>query len=427
MRVGPKAVRGGSFRATVPIEPGQDLTISASRGGSRSSYAVRCLPTGFPEWHFERLRPIKPGFFTVTLPSYGADRTAWVIVFDHRGMPRWWYRPATSAIGAQVLPDGTITWSRSFGDGYGVDPRMAHEVRTPSGRLLRLVRTRGTVTDSHEFQQLPGGDVLIDAFQPQAGIDLRLYGNHVWHLPRRASVVFPEVEEIDPAGRLVWRWSSRGRVGLDETSDRWWDSVRRNPHPGPGGAPTYDPFHINSVDPWGRHRLVISMRHTNAVYGIERSSGSILWKLGGSHTPESLRVIGDPHGDDLLGGQHDARITAGGRLSFFDNAKDRGRPPRAVWYDLDLARGTASFVRQLTDPEVRYSHCCGSVRPTRGGWLVDWGRNPLVSGFDRTGRIAFRLHLPISTYRAVPVAKGALTARALERGMEAMEPGSAGG
>jgi Arylsulfotransferase (ASST) len=423
--VGPMPEQSGRFRARLSIRPGQDFAVRESGRGRGDSYSVRCLPEDFPSWRFRSLRHMKAGLFTVTLPSAASNPTPWVIVFDNSGMPRWWYSPGTSALGGQITPDGTISWSRSFGDGYGVDPRMAHEVRSLSGRLLRLVRTRGTVTDSHEFQQLPGGDVLLEAFQPQAGIDLRRYGNHVWHLPHRASVVFPEVEEIDPSGRLVWRWSSRGRVGLEETSDRWWDSVRRNPHPGPGGAPTYDPFHINSIDPWGHHRLVVSMRHTNAVYGIERSTGSVLWKLGGTHTPASLRVIGDPHGEDLFGGQHDARITSHGRLSFFDNAKDRGRPPRAVWYDLDLARGTATFVRQLTDPIVRESHCCGSVRPTAGGWIVDWGRNPLVTGFDRRGRIAFRLHLPISTYRAVPVPRGAVTARGLERGMEAMEPGSA--
>jgi hypothetical protein len=114
-------------------------------------------------------------------------------------------------------------------------------------------------------------------------------------------------------------------------------------------------------------------------------------------------------------------------LSFFDNAKDQPRPPRAVWYDLDLERGTATFLRQLTDPTVKDSHCCGSVRTTEGGgWLVDWGRNPLVTGFDRTGRIAFRLHLPLSSYRAVPVPNGT-TVSELERGLESMEPGSRSG
>ena len=407
------------------MQPGQDLVVEATRGDRRETYSLRCLPAGFPEWDHQRLGRMPPGLFTVTLPSSAKQSRAWVIVFDNLGTPRWWYSPKGSALGAQVLPDGTITWSRSFGDGYGVDPRMAHEVRSLSGDLLRLVRTRGSITDSHEFEELPNGNVLLATFAPQRGIDLRDYGNRNWHLSRRASVVFPEVQQIDPAGRVAWRWNSRDRIDLDETTDRWWDSIRRNPHPGPGGLPTYDPFHINSIEPWGRRQVVVSMRHTDGIYGIERSTGEILWKLGGTKTEDSLRVMGDPHGDDLFGGQHDARITGEGSLSFFDNAKDRPRPPRAVWYDLDLERGTATFVRELTDPTVKDSHCCGSVRPTSGGWLVSWGRNPLVTGFDHKGRIAFRLHLPLSSYRAVPVPAGATTVGELERGLESMEPASA--
>ena len=420
--VGAARARSGSFHTTAPIRPGQDIEIRAVRGDRRGSYSVRCLPAGFPAWRFHGFARMPEGMFTVTLPA--TDRSgAWVIVFDQSGTPRWWYSPRTSAIAGQVLPDGTVAWSRSFGDGYGVDPRMAYEVRTLSGRLLRLVRTRGTITDAHEFEQLPNGDVLLDSFVPEGGVDLRPYGNRRWPLSRSETVVFPEVQEIDPSGRLVWRWSSRGRVHLSETTDRWWQSIRTNAHPGPAGVDTYDPFHINSADTWGR-QLVVSMRHTDGIYGIDRSSGRVIWKLGGTATPQSLRVIGDPHGGDLFGGQHDARVNSEGRLSFFDNAKGLDRPPRAVWYDLDLQRGTARFVRQLVDPEVTDSHCCGSVRRTSGGWLVDWGRNPLITAFNQRGRIAFRLRLPISSFRTPPVPKGAVSPDRLDRGLEAMEPAS---
>ena len=422
MAVGAAARRSGSFRATAWVRPGQNIEIRAARGERRRSYSVRCLPAGFPVWHFHRFARMPSGLFTVTLPATERS-SAWVIVFDQSGTPRWWYRPATSAIAGQVLPDGRITWSRSFGDGYGVDPRMAYEVRSLSGRLTRLVRTRGTITDAHEFDELPNGDVLLDSFQPEGGIDLSPYGNRNRPLSRRETVVFPQVQEIDPAGRAVWRWSSRGRIHLSETTDAWWDSVRSNAHPGPGGVDTYDPFHINSADTWDG-QLVVSMRHTDGIYGVDRSSGKVVWKLGGTATPESLRVIGDPHGRDLFGGQHDARVSGDGRLSFFDNAKDQDRPPRAVWFDLDLRRGTATFVRQLVDPTVTDSHCCGSVRRIRDGWLVDWGRNPLVTAFDQKGKIAFRLHLPLSSYRAPPVPNGAVTLDQLDQGLEAMEPPS---
>jgi hypothetical protein len=188
------------------------------------------------------------------------------------------------------------------------------------------------------------------------------------------------------------------------------------------GVATYDPVHINSIEPRGADEIVVSMRHTDAIYGIERSTGDVRWKLGGTETPASLRVIGDP-AEKLFGGQHDARVGEGGYLSVYDNGKDRPRRPRVVSYRLDLERRTATYIGQLNDSRIKTSHCCGSARPlARGGWLVSWGDNPLVTAFDDRDRVAFRLTLPVPTFRAVPVPRGATSIAALDRGLEQMEP-----
>jgi Arylsulfotransferase (ASST) len=372
------------------------------------------LPADFPSSRFESLRPVPLGLFVVAF-SDPADERPWVIVFDHEGVPRWWYNPDTRALWGQILKDGDVVWARSFGDGYGLDPRMAHEVRSESGRLLRLVRTGGSIVDGHEYRELPNGNVLLDTYVPETA-DLRRFDG-----PKRAAIVSAEVQEVDPAGKVVWRWSSRGHIGLQETG-RWWRSVLSNPRPRLQRE-AFDPVHINSIEPRGNDEVVISTRHTDAVYGIDRGSGAIEWKLGGTRTGKSLRVVGDP-ANKLLGGQHDARIDRRGRLTVFDNGKDRPRRPRVVFYRLDLTRGRAIYRGQLNDPEVARSHCCGSARETAdGGWLVSWGDNPLVTGFDREGRIAFRLHLPAPTFRAVPVPAGATSVAQLHRGLVAMRAG----
>jgi hypothetical protein len=373
---------------------------------------VPALPADFPQWRFESIRPVPPGLFVVAFTNPEDDRP-WVIVFDNGGKPRWWYSPDTRALWGQILSDGNLVWSRSFGDGYGLDPRMAHEVRSESGRLVRLVRTKGSIVDGHEFLELPDGNVLLDTYVPETA-DLRRVGG-----PKRAAIVSAEVQEVDPDGRVLWRWNSRGKISLGETG-RWWRNVLSNSRRRLQGRQTFDPVHINSIEPHGPDEVVISMRHTDAVYGIDRSTGEIVWKLGGTPTGKSLRVVGDP-AEKLLGGQHDARFDSRGRLTIFDNAKDRPRPPRVVFYRLDLKRGRAIYRGQLSDPEVTRSHCCGSAREMPGGgWLVSWGDNPLVTGFDAQGRIAFRLHLPASTFRAVPAPEGATSEARLARGLAAL-------
>ena len=419
LAVGPRPAQKGVVQIDPGVLPGEDFPITVLDGGQRSTYRVRCLPADFPEWRFEQLSATASGLFVVSFKA-SRDSRPWVIVFDGEGVPRWWYSPETRALWGQILGNGAISWARSFGDGYGLDRRMAHEVRTPAGKLLRLIRTRDSIIDGHELRELQDGNFLIDSYIPGRA-NLRRFGG-----PANAAVVSAEIEELDPRGRVLWRWSSRRHIDLDETG-RWWRNVLSNAKPGLRALPTFDPVHINSIEPRGTDEVVISTRHTDAVYGIERPSGEVLWKLGGSRTADSLRVIGDP-ARKLLGGQHDARIAADGSLSIYDNGKDRPRRPRVVFYRLDPSEGKATYLGQLNDPAVKASHCCGSARQLPdGGWLVSWGDNPLVTAFDKEGQIAFRLHLPASTFRAVPAPAGATSPAELDRGLEAMERQAAAG
>ena len=412
--VGSAAPRTGSFSVDPGARPGEDFEITVSDSGDPGRYQVRCLPADFPEWHFQQLNPIGPGLFVVGFNASSAA-SPWVIVFDHEGVPRWWFSPDTRVLWAQILRDGNFEWARSFGDGYGLNPHMADEVRTESGKLLRVVRADGEIIDGHEFRELGNGNVLVDAYAPGPGVDMSPYGG-----PKSAWAVFGEVQEIDPEGHLVWSWNSRGKIHPSETG-RWWRNILSNAKPGVGGAPTYDIVHINSIDPRGPNELVVSMRHTDAVYGISRATGEIRWKLGGTETDDSLQVIGDP-AKKIFGGQHDARVEPDGDLSIYDNGKDRPRRPRAVFFHLDLDKGTATYLGQLNDPAITKSHCCGSVRPLEGGgWLVSWGDNPLVTAFDDQGQTAFRLKMAASAFRAVPVPEGATTVAKLSRAMEEIE------
>ncbi len=422
VEVGSGPPETGAIGIAPGVAPGEDFEIVVTDGNRRRVYEVRCLPADFPAWRFESLGEREPGFFVVSFRA-SRDERPWVIVFDHEGAPRWWYSPPTRALWAQILSDGTVSWARSFGDGYGLDPRMAHEVRSLSGELQRLVRTRGPIVDGHELRELGNGNFLVGSYVPETA-DLRRFCARPPKErcgPARAAIVSAEIQELDPRGQALWRWSSRGHISLEETG-RWWRNVLSNPRHRLQGREAFDPVHINAIEPRGSDEVVISTRHTDAVYGIQRSTGEIVWKIGGSKTADSLRILGDP-ARKLLGGQHDVRIAKDGSLSIYDNGKDRPRRPRVVFYRLEPEQGRARYLGQLNDSAVKTSHCCGSARELGGGgWLVSWGDNPLVTAFDAEGEIAFRLELAASTFRAVPVPPGAVTLTQLDRGLEAMEP-----
>ena len=400
VKVGAYPPLSGHFAAEARPLPGQDFTVTIDDGSNSDDYEIRCLPDDFPFWEYKRFKaPPKGMFFMSYRPDPKDENRNWATVFDQDGTPVWWMPTQTNTLGGQILRDGTVQYPRGFGDGFGKDPRAANEVRTLDGRLIRLVRVKGAPTDGHEYTLLPNGNVLIVSYKPRYPVDLSSVGGE-----KVSGTLDGYIQEQTPSGKVVWSWSSADHIPLSDTAPRWWKRLLGNPHENLEGHDQIDIFHLNTVEPYGKDQYVISSRHTDAVFGISRKTGDVLWKFGGVKTPESLKIEGDdPNADYPIAGNHDARMT-GNILSVHDNATNiEGRRPRMVRYRIDLENRTATYVGQGTDPKVTKSHCCGGVRPFGTGWLVAWGNNPYVSAFNSKDALAFRMKVPIPVYRAVPV------------------------
>lgn len=417
VKVGPYPAKGGRYKAEARPMPSQDFNILINTEGKTQTYQVRCLPDDFPKWDYTRFEdPPKGMFFVSFRPEPIDSMRSWAVVFDQDGTPRWWFSTPTNTLGGQILRDGTFQVPRGFGDGFGKDSRTGNEIRSLDGKLLKLVRTKNTPTDGHEYTLLPNGNALIMSYKPELGVDLTSVGG-----PADAGVLTGEIQEVTPSGKVVWSWNSLDHVPLDFTPQRWWKKVLKNPHTDIDGNERYDIFHLNSIEPFGKDQLVISTRHTDKVFGISRKTGDILWTFGGEPDKYSLKIEGDdPRADYPIGGNHDARISDGNLLSVHDNSTHLDRPPRAVEYRIDLKNRTATFEGEQLDPKAKDSHCCGGVRPFGTGWLVAWGNNPFVDGFNSKNELAFRLGVPIPVYRAVPVPPE-VTERDLDQALEKME------
>jgi hypothetical protein len=393
--------RDGSFTTTVPLQSGQEFEFVTETDVGTSTYHVRCLPNGFPQWTFAKYGPAQQKWYLVTPFQYA-------IMFDGNGVPVWWHHAAIKPSDFKLLPDGTLAVSAN--DHY--------EIRDLDGNLLNTLRTVGTELDSHDMQLLPNGNYMLMSYKPRANpIDMTAYGG-----PPAGIAVDAELQEVEPDGDLVWSWNSKDHIGLEET-DHWWQDfaipqAENN---------EYDIVHINSMDA-DDNSVVISLRHTDGIYEIDRDTGDVVWKLGGTPTPESLTVLADPHASNPLGGQHYARITADGTLTAFDNGQGQGRPPRAVRYEIDEDAGTATLLEAVGDPDVPAAVCCGSARRSASGsWMMSWGGvgatpHP-VSEFAPDGSRTFVLGFPGTfSYRADAIPPGKLSRAELRAGMNAQHP-----
>ena len=409
------ASAAGEVTRQIPVAGGQAFAFTLSASGSERTYHVRCLPADFPDWTFERVSRPSQDYVLVT-PLQFPSWPPYVIAFDREGVPVWWYRSAVPPIDARLLSDGSFAFARFYG-GFASDPRGAYEIRRLDGSLVRTAMTVGSPTDHHELIETGNGTLLALTYRARDGVDLSPYGG-----PAAATIVDSEIQELAPDGSVTWSWSSKDHISLDETG-RWWPSVLASPTTLPDGRTAYDPTHINSIEVDGSS-LVLSMRHTDSLYAIDRSTGAIEWKLGGTARPERLAVAGDPHGGYPFGGQHDARVLGDGTITVHDNATGLGgRPPRAVRYAIDEAAGSATLLESLGDPAVGASFCCGSARRLPGGtWLLSWGGTPFITELGPAGRV-FSLQIGTSfSYRAFPVAPGRVSAASLRQGMDAMYP-----
>jgi hypothetical protein len=264
---------------------------------------------------------------------------------------------------------------------------------------------------------LPGGAYLIGAHSPQSHVDLSPYGG-----PSDADVLNAELQEVGPQGKLLWDWKTQDHIARAETG-RWWPYTLRNP-----ARHGYDIPHWNSIEPHG-NAVIASFRQLDAVYKINKATGNIVWKLGGTTTNRSLTVIGDPHSYPL-GGQHDARVLPDGTLSVFDNRTAlTDQAPRMARYRIDQVARTATLIQSIADPDIPLSICCGSARLLPdGGWLIDWGQQTQgaqpggsIAGYTSDGQRTFLMTFKSTfSYRAQPVPPGVLSAKQLRKTMDVM-------
>lgn len=404
--------KSGLFYATVPLQANQRFSFTVGT----KQYNVRCLPEDFPAYSATRTGTPQAAYYLVTPtpPDYA-------IMYDNNGVPVWWKKtPEGTGVGDfKWLPDGTLAWhvlNPQLFVGYSTLNADHWEVHRFDGSLVRELRYAGSPTDLHDMQLLPNGNYLVTSFTRRDGVDLRSLG-----VTYVKSVMDAGVQEITPAGQVVWQWHSEDHTALDEVG-RWEGPLRVRPMP--DGKLVFDARHLNSVEPDGANGLIMSMRHTDSLYRIDRATGNVTWKLGGTQTPQSLRIIGDPQGNAAFGGQHDARVLPDGTITLYDNGTGRSRPPRAMRFRLDLTARTATLLESVQDSGSRISNAVGSARKLPGGnWVVGWGGTPLVSETTATGTPVLKLKGDGGyTYRANPVLPGQIDPAALRAGMDSMYP-----
>jgi hypothetical protein len=328
-------------------------------------YWIRCLPHDFPVIAVSTYTDVglpTPGYYLVNTSDY-------VVVLDTNGTPVWYERGSTTA-NVDAQRHDTISFLPNASVPFGWDTSSKVEVHALDTLTTTTVQAVGAATDLHEFQTLPNGDYMLTAFPIETNVDLTGLGSY----GSNENMADCEIEEVDPQGNLVWSW-----LGSDHM-----DAVQESLEPFAftiNAQAVVDPFHCNAIDIDSSGNLLLSVRHANAVYYVNRSTGTIEWKLGGTSYNKDgaahLQVTSDP--ETTFNMQHDARFAPNGDVTLFDDhGADNGastEKARGVEYALDHNAGTASVVWQFLGSGE--SHHEGSFRRYADGEsVVGWGYVP---------------------------------------------------
>jgi hypothetical protein len=242
----------------------------------------------------------------------------------------------------------------------------------------------GLNADEHEFQLTPQNTALITSYHT-VGVDLSSIGG-----PVNGLVLEGVAQEIDVAtGDVVFEWHSLDHVALTES----YTSV-------PTDASTiFDYFHINSVKLDTDGNLLISARDTSTVYKVNRSTGAVIWRLGGKMSDFTL-------GPGLpFAFQHDAEAVDASTIRIFDN-ESNGVPvlpaSRVIWVTHDDSAMTATLLKSVQHPAGLSVLAEGSGQTLpNGDTFVDWGILGRYSEFDPNGTLLYDVTMATgySSYR----------------------------
>jgi arylsulfotransferase ASST len=200
------------------------------------------------------------------------------------------------------------------------------------------ITTIGIPLDNHELRLLPNGDFMLMSYPNLTGVDLTGLRNYGFN----STIADCAVQEVDPQGNLVWDWRASNHT----------DPVRESVAPAGAGtdASPADVYHGNSIDVNADGDVLISFRNMSSVFLVSKTTGHVVWKLGGTaynkDGAQILAIQGDPEGAFSL--QHDARFQPNGDISLFDDHSGTAVPgvARGVEYALDLSSSTAHVVWQ---------------------------------------------------------------------------------
>ena len=312
----------------------------------------RPVPLDVFPYEFESLSGIGSGSILTTHvklwsnPNNDANyKSPYAAVYDFDGYLIWYGSPGAQGLADFKYYPSTEQYSFTMVVQGNIQTVILNELFEPVDTLTSLNNDQ----DIHDVILTTSGNWIVSTITWDT-LDLSAYVFDGIQGSTETVIRGYGYEEIDPSGNLINEWNSNDFISPTETYDFW----GYNPN-------DFDYCHGNAYEEDTDGAILVSHRHLNSIHKIDRTTGAILWRLGGELSDFTFP-------NDLgFSGQHDIRRLPNGDYSLFDNGNMTG-VTRVVTYTLDTLNWTATRTSEFVHPTSFNATAMGSYR------VVDDGR-----------------------------------------------------
>ncbi len=341
------------------------------------SKSTDSLPDGFPGLNITTQVDSDEEYFFLSPFNYPSDFNNYLMITSNSGIPIFYRKMAPRCYDFKLQSSGVLTY-------YDENVHKYYAMNRSYSIIDSFACGNGYLTDVHELNILPNGHALIMSYDSQIiRMDTIVAGGD-----SNATVLGLIVQELDNDKNVVFQWRSWDHYKITDAMPDIKLTANR-----------IDYVHGNAVEQDYDDNILISARHMDEITKIDRTTGDIIWRLGGKNN--EFNFVNDEY---KFSHQHDVRRLPNGDISVFDNGNLHSPPfSRAVEYHIDDTSKTATLMwEHRSDPDY-FSAAMGSNRLLpNGNRVIGWGfkgkNSADVSEVDPDDNIVFEASLPDTMY-----------------------------
>ena len=294
--------------------------------------------------------------------------TPYLLILKNDGTPVFSREMAAQIFNFDRQPNGNFTYFNRAGGKY-------YEMDTAYHIIDSFYTGNGYLTDIHELRVLPNRHALLMSYD-KLPVDM----SHIIQGGNPNALVTGLIlQEIDENKNVVFQWRSWDHMLITDATHE--DMF----------AAEIDYVHGNAIELDNDGNILLSSRHLDEITKINRSTGEIIWRLGGKHNQFAF------NNDPLrFSYQHAIRRLQNGHIILFDNGNyHTPQYSRAVEYMLDENNMTATMIWEYRHTPVLYGYAMGfAQRLGNGNTLISWGAtNPTLTEVKPDGTKTLELTL----------------------------------